>query len=411
MNIHEGNFLWNMETGIIKKYEYLASNKRCDTLVIGGGITGALTAYMQAKSGAHVIIVDKNILGYGATLKTDGVLLREMDITNLKKKSIDNGKLLKYNKLCSAAMENILNIISEISEDEECKKYINLLGLKEMDVMYYSNKLTNKYYIYKLFERLGENNNKIEYLEQDPLLNLRSAILIPKNGYTINPYLLTALIYMYLSNKNNVEIYENTYVEKINAKEEGVECTTSNRFKIDSKCVILACGINTLKYMENNNIDVYKQFTIVTERVDQKEAKNMDIIAKNISNTSTIVTFTKDNRIILSGENIKETERLQDKNYFNYVEKGRYKRLYQTLNKVVPLINPPKVYKCFYSMYLETKDMLPIIDELENMPNVYVNLSVGKNGIVESMIGANMLKDVYKKYHIKDMYLFRENRW
>ena len=366
---------------------------------------------MQAKSGAHVIIVDKNILGYGATLKTDGVLLREMDITNLKKKSIDNGKLLKYNKLCSAAMENILNIISEISEDEECKKYINLLGLKEMDVMYYSNKLTNKYYIYKLFERLGENNNKIEYLEQDPLLNLRSAILIPKNGYTINPYLLTALIYMYLSNKNNVEIYENTYVEKINAKEEGVECTTSNRFKIDSKCVILACGINTLKYMENNNIDVYKQFTIVTERVDQKEAKNMDIIAKNISNTSTIVTFTKDNRIILSGEDIKETERLQDKNYFNYVEKGRYKRLYQTFNKVVPLINPPKVYKCFYSMYLETKDLLPVIDELENMPNVYVNLSVGKNGIVESMIGANMLKDVYKKYHIKDMYLFRENRW
>ena len=190
-----------------------------------------------------------------------------------------------------------------------------------------------------------------------------------------------------------------------------MECTTSNRFKIDSKCVILACGINTLKYMENNNIDVYKQFTIVTERVDQKEAKNMDIIAKNISNTSTIVTFTKDNRIILSGENIKETERLQDKNYFNYVEKGRYKRLYQTLNKVVPLINPPKVYKCFYSMYLETKDLLPVIDELENMPNVYVNLSVGKNGIVESMIGANMLKDVYKKYHIKDMYLFRENRW
>ena len=411
MNIHEGNFLWNMETGIIKKYEYLASNKRCDTLVIGGGITGALTAYMQAKSRAHVIVVDKNILGYGATLKTDGVLLREMDITNLKKKSIDNGKLLKYNKLCSAAMENILNIISEISEDEDCKKYINLLGLKEMDVMYYSNKLTNKYYIYKLFERLGENNNKIEYLEQDPLLNLRSAILIPKNGYTINPYVLTALIYMYLSKKNNVEIYENTYVEKINAKEEGVECTTSNRFKIDSKCVILACGINTLKYMENNNIDVYKQFTIVTERVDQKEAKNMDIIAKNISNTSTIVTFTKDNRIILSGENIKETERLQDKNYFNYVEKGRYKRLYQTLNKVVPLINPPKVYKCFYSMYLETKDLLPVIDELENMPNVFVNLSVGKNGIVESMIGANMLKDVYKKYHIKDMYLFRENRW
>ena len=75
---------------------------------------------------------------------------------------------------------------------------------------------------------------------------------------------------MYLSKKKNVEIYENTCIEKINAKEEGVECITSNRFKIDSKCVILASGINTLRYMENNNMDVYKQFTIVTDKVDEK---------------------------------------------------------------------------------------------------------------------------------------------
>lgn len=410
MNIHEGNFLWNMETGIIKKYEYLASNRKCDTLVIGGGITGALTTYMQAKSGAHVIVVDKNILGYGTTLKTDGVILKGMDLTQVRNKNIDDGKLIKYNKLCNNAIENILNIISEISEDEDCKKYIGLLGLKEMDVMYYSNKLTNKLDIYKLFEKLSEKNGKVEYLEQDPLLNLRSAVLIPKDGLVVNTYVLTALIYMYLSKKNNVEIYENTYIEKINAKEEGVECITSNRFKIDSKCVILASGINMLRYMENNNIDVYKQFTIVTEKVEEKQTKNMDIIAKNISNKNTLVTFTKDNRIILSGEDIKETERLQDEKYFSYVEKGRYKKLYQTLNKIIPLVNPPKIAKCFYSMYMETKDLLPVIDELGNMSNVYVNLSVGKNGIVESMIGANMLKDVYKKYHIKDMYLFRENR-
>ena len=105
MNIYEGNFLWNMETGI----------------------TGALTAYMQAKAGAHVIVVEKNILGYGATLKTDGVFLKEMDLTCTRKKNIDEGKLNKYNKLCNNAIENILNIISEISEDEECKKYIGLL--------------------------------------------------------------------------------------------------------------------------------------------------------------------------------------------------------------------------------------------------------------------------------------------
>ena len=410
MNIYEGNFLWNMETGIIKKYEYLASNKKCDTLVVGGGITGALTAYMQSKAGAHVIVVDKNILGYGTTLKTDGVLLKEMNVSEIRGKKIDSAVIGKYNKLCNTAVENILNVISEISEDEECKKYIDLLGLKEMDVMYYSNKITNKYTIYKLFEKLSEKNNKVEYLEQDPLLNLRSAVLIPKEGFVLNPYVLTALIYLYLSKKSNVKIYENTYIEKINSNEDGVECITSNRFKIEAKCVILTSGINALKYLESDNIDVYKQFSIVTERIKDKDSKNMNVIAKNILSKNTLVTFTKDNRIILSGECVKETERMQDKKYFEYIEKGRYKKLYRILNRIIPMTNPPRIVKCFNSRYIETKDNLPVIDETYNLPNVYINMSSGKNGIAGAMIGANMLKDVYKKYHIKDMYLFRENR-
>ncbi len=408
MNIKEGNFLWNSKTGIIKKYEYLAKDRKCDTLVIGGGIGGALTAYMQAKSGANVIVVDKNILGYGTTLKTDGTLLKCMD---LKAKETDEKKIEKYNKLCSIAVEDILNIISEISEDEDCKKYIAELGLKQMDLMYYTNKVTNKYFMYKQFEKLGAKNNKIEYLEEDPILNLRCGILIPKYGVVLNPYVLTCLIYMYLSKKENVEIYENTFVEKINPTEDRVESVTSNRFKIYSKCVILTTGIHTLNYIENKDLDIYKIFTIVTEPVKTLDVNATAVIAKNINSGSSIVTFTEDKRIILSGEITKETDRMKDKKYFNYLEKGKYKKLYYALNRMIPLVEAPKIDKCFYGMYIETKDNLPIIDEIEDKPNVYLNLSVGCNGIVQSMIGAKMLKDVSKKYHIKDMYLFRENRW
>lgn len=61
-------------------------------------------------------------------------------------------------------------------------------------------------------------------------------------------------------------------------------------------------------------------------------------------------------------------------------------------------------------MYLETKDNLPIIDEFDNLPNVYLNLGIGTNGIVYSTIGANILKDVCKEYHTKDMTMFKINR-
>ena len=57
----QGNMFWNENIGIIQKYPYLSKNKKCDVLVIGAGIGGALTAYMQAKQGANVIVVEKNL--------------------------------------------------------------------------------------------------------------------------------------------------------------------------------------------------------------------------------------------------------------------------------------------------------------------------------------------------------------
>ncbi len=411
MNIYEGNFLWNKNTGIIKKYEYLSKDMKCDTIVIGGGITGAITAFMQAKTGASVIVVDKNIIGYGMTLKRDGAILREMDITDYQSKRVPLEVLKKYNKLCNNAVEDILNIISEISEDEECKKYIGELGLKEMDVLYYTDKIIRKHYIYKLFEKCGENNNNVEYLEQDPLFNLRAGLLIPKNGFVLNPYVFANLIYLYLSKKENVKIYENTCIENISFNNEEVECLTTNRFKIRGKCAILTCGMHTLKYIDEFSVDVCKMFNIVTERILDINKNNINVIAKNMETKSSAVTFTKDNRILLSGECIKIPEDIQDKKRIAFLEKGKYKKLYYTLNRILPFSNPPKIERCYSLICAKTKDSLPIIDEIKKIPNVYCNFPSGRNGIVQAMIGANMLKDVSKKYYIKDMHLFREDRW
>lgn len=411
MNVTQGNLFWNENVGILKKYPYISKDRLCDTLVIGGGIGGALTAYMQAKQGANVIVVDKNILGYGATLETDGTLLRRIDITDNKQlKQLEQKTIDKCNELCNEAVNEILKIIDEISLDEECQKYIDKLEVKTMDLMYYSEKITGKIPMYKLFEKLGRQNRDIEYLEEDPVINLRTGMIIPNGGLVLNPYVLTQLIYMYLDKKENVEIYENSPIEKIHPKDDKVECITNNRFKIHSKCVILTTGIHTLNYMPNVDLTMNKVFTIVTDTVNDLEDEDINIIAKDMVSSNSLVTFTKDKRIVFSGEHCKENEKMLNDKYFKHFSNGRYKKLYIALNKIIGLPNPPKITNCFYGMYIETKDMLPIIDELEAMSNVYCNLGTGRNGIVFSMIGATMLKDISKKYHVKDMYLFRENR-
>ncbi len=410
MNLTQGNMFWNENIGIIKKYPYLSRDKKCDVLVIGGGIAGALTAFMQAKQGVNVIVVDKNILGFGATLQTDGTLETRVNFNPKLSKNMDEKSIAKCNSLCMQALQDIQQIINELWEDEDCKKYIDSIGFKNVDLMYFSYHITNKIGVYKTFEKLGKENNNIEYLEEDPLINLRTGIIFPNAAGIMNPYLLTQLIFIYLSKKENVEIYEHTDITSISVKDEIVECITNNRFKIFSKSTILTNGIHTLEYLSEDNITLNKTFTVITERVTSLDENVINVVAKDINFPNTTIAFTKDKRIIVCGEDVKQNERMINDKYFISYANGKYKKMYLTLRKLVNIPSNVKITNCFYGMYLDTKDSLPIIDELENMPNVYCNLGTGKNGIIFAMMGARMLKDVSKQYHTKDMYMFRENR-
>lgn len=410
MNVTEGNMFWNEQVGIIKKYPYLSRDKKCDVLIIGAGIGGALTAFMQAKQGANVIIVDKNIIGYGATLQTDGTIEARVDFNSKLVKNMSDKNISKCNNLCSQAMEDIKNIIDELCKDEDCKKYIVSLSFKNVDLMYFSDRITNKISMYKNFERIGKENKDIEYLEEDPLINLRTGIIFPKAAAILNSYVLTQLIFLYLDKMENVEIYENTNITNITIKEELVECISDNRFKVYSKSVILTNGIHTLEYLKDDNITLNKTFTVVTEKIPDLDDNIINVVAKDIMIPNTTISFTNDKRIIVCGEDTKQNERMINDKYFMNFANGKYKKMYLTLRRMLNVDSDVKITNCFSGMYLDTKDALPIIDELENMPNVYCNLGTGKNGIIFSMIGARMLKDISKQYHIKDMYMFRENR-
>jgi len=61
-NIKE-RIYWKKKSKIQKIYPYLTKDTICDVLIIGGGISGALTTYFLAKAGVNVVVIEKNIVG------------------------------------------------------------------------------------------------------------------------------------------------------------------------------------------------------------------------------------------------------------------------------------------------------------------------------------------------------------
>jgi len=111
----DGEIYWKKKTKIQKIYPYLTNDISTEVLVIGGGITGALTTYFLAKEGVKVTVVEKNIIGYGTTLTAPAILEYQSDMDMYKLEKILGVKgAERIYKLCL----NGIDIIEEIDKDD-----------------------------------------------------------------------------------------------------------------------------------------------------------------------------------------------------------------------------------------------------------------------------------------------------
>src|SRR5687768_893019 len=62
-----------------KKYPQLIGNVETEIVVIGGGITGVQTAYLLAKKGKKVVLIEKDEIGEGATEYTTAFITNVVD--------------------------------------------------------------------------------------------------------------------------------------------------------------------------------------------------------------------------------------------------------------------------------------------------------------------------------------------
>ena len=80
MKIRSKEPYWLLKNGIISSYPSLQENIQCDILIVGGGITGALTAYQLSSEGYRTVVIDKRDVGTGSTIATTSMVQFELDI-------------------------------------------------------------------------------------------------------------------------------------------------------------------------------------------------------------------------------------------------------------------------------------------------------------------------------------------
>src|ERR1700749_4986953 len=87
--------------GLLHAYPKLLNNTSENTVIIGGGISGALSAYYLSNAGIECILVDGRTIGLGSTCASTSLLQYELDIPlHLLKKRIGDANANRVYQFC-----------------------------------------------------------------------------------------------------------------------------------------------------------------------------------------------------------------------------------------------------------------------------------------------------------------------
>src|SRR5258706_9458203 len=77
-SLEQSKSIW-MDTGQVPKETSLTEKKRGDVCVVGAGIAGLTTAYLLAREGRSVVVLDDGPIGGGETGRTSAHLSSALD--------------------------------------------------------------------------------------------------------------------------------------------------------------------------------------------------------------------------------------------------------------------------------------------------------------------------------------------
>lgn len=378
--------IWQNKYSNNKIYPYLNKDIDCDVIVVGGGISGAITSFFLAKEGFNVVVIEKNIIGYKNTNISTASITDFVDELYLRREK-DRNTISRLNKRANALLDEILVDIG----DNNYLKRIN------------HNIISTKMFQKGLFKAELEEREKIG--EKVNILQKGNGIVIDSLARTINPYDLTCDIFSYLSNFPNVRIYENTNLISFKSSFDSVRVETNNDYIITGKSLIITTSIDGIEISSIPTCELYKRFGIKL-KTNFKE----DLSLKVLNDIPIYIRVDNFGNMLVSGIDTKYNYKMENDKYLYMQEKENEKRLKALVYKLFPKIELADEIVSFSGNIIATKDKLPIISEIDKLPNVYLNVGVGSSSISNVLIGADILKEAVRGYYKKEASLFKINR-
>ena len=383
--------IWLKKNKIKNIYPYLSDNMECDVVIVGGGISGAITAYFLAKDGFKIAVIEKNLIGYQTTgvssaCVTDFIDELYIKSTANKEKNMER-KLLDLKRKANS-------LLDEIAVDIQKNEY-----LKKTDYTILNTRMFQRSMLKNEINIRNDIGEKVDINENNTGINIK------QGARMLDSYDFASRIFEYISRFPNVHIFENTELKEMKSFYDFVEIKTQNDFWIKSGALILTTGIGNIQIPNISNVEMYKRFSVALKTNLKKR-----VCVKMLNDIPIYIRCDENGNAIVSGIDTRYSFKMDNEKYLSALEKENGKKLKSIMYKLFPKIEISDEIINYSGNIYSSKDNLPIICEIENVPNVYLNVGMGSSSISQMLIGADILKEAIKGYYKKEMNLFKITR-
>lgn len=382
MSLYTGSMYWPGSVPIVQ-YPPLQTKKMTRVVIVGGGMSGVICGYLLAKLGIPCILIEQATLASGSTSANTGLLQYSSD-TMLSELADNIGEqnAVRFYRGCRQAAEHLYRITEGLNREVHFKRRSSL---------YFASKAEDVPILHREFEILHKHGFDASWWEKSQIAEhfpfSREAAIITRGDAEVNPFLLVQAI-AENARSNGLDLYERTIMQRVESTSEGYRVITSEG-EIEAEHIVYAVG-----YVPENaggqwiRPSFSRSYVIVTNPISSLSAWHERFLIWESRRPYLYMRTTHDNRIIIGGldENIRQPVSSAHELSQRSVE------LLSELNKLFPGMSPQIRYK-WCATLAGSEDGLPWIGEDPNRPGQHYSLGYGGNGIINSILGAEVIRD------------------
>ncbi|WP_414055624.1 NAD(P)/FAD-dependent oxidoreductase [Macrococcus equi] len=381
--MHNGKLYWP-DTYHKKSYKD-EIEKHYEVIVIGGGMSGALTAYRLSEAGYNTLLVDKQEIGSASSAANTG-LMQYMSDKLLHECIKDFGELEAYH-FYKASKEGLEDI------EELSKKLDSRVSFIQRDSLFIASTKRDKQVINKEYEALKQFDFPVDYINQIQLkedygIDKYNALITHEDA-EINPYVFVNEIVKYAHHHFHLDVLENSEMIQYKHKDNLIECQFKDKTVTADKLVMTtgyAKNKITKKYIHRE--EFVASYAVVTQPISEQQFWKDKVMIWESARPYLYIRHVPGNRVLIGGLDEK-TDKIPSEKHIQ--KQG--KKLIKSFNKLYPDLHLEIEY-AYGARFGETKDGKPFIGRIEEDAEVYGLYGYGGNGTVYSAFGSKVLLDM-----------------